>query len=234
MQFRTALAVFAHPDDGEFGFAGTIAKWAKEGTEVHYVCITDGSAGSNERGVTREELRPIREREQRAACEVLGVRECHFLGFVDGQLELDMNLRRAVTRVVRDIRPDVIVGTDPSRLWNRDRTYINHLDHRIAGEVVLTTAMPDAPSRPQFPELLEEGFEPFEVPAVWFSAEDGDTVVDISDTIDAKIRALGCHESQLGAYPDWQELIRRMGKERGAPAGVEYAECFKTFNLKNE
>src|SRR5947199_10483780 len=138
MRFERALAVFAHPDDGEFGFAGTVAKLAREGTEVHYVCITDGSAGSNEPGVTREQLRPIREREQRAAAEVLGVRECHFLGFVDGTLELDTELRRAMTRVVRAIRPDLMMGPDPSRLWNRDRTYINHRDHRMAGEAVLT------------------------------------------------------------------------------------------------
>jgi LmbE family N-acetylglucosaminyl deacetylase len=234
MQFRTALAVFAHPDDGEFGFAGTVAKWVSEGTEVHYACITDGSAGSNDPGVTREQLRPVREREQRAAAEVLGVAGCHFLGFVDGELELDMDLRRAMSRVVRAVRPDVILGPDPSRMWSRDRTYINHRDHRVAGEAVLTVAMPDAPSRPQFPELLDEGLEPFEVPAVWLASEEGETVVDITGTMEVKIRALGCHESQLGAYPEWEDLLRRMAKQRGASAGVEYAECFTTFSLKSD
>ena len=112
MRFERALAVFAHPDDGEFGFAGTVAKLVREGTEVHYVCITDGSAGSNEPGVTREQLRPIRAREQLAACEVLGVKECHFLGFVDGELELTMELRRAMTRITRTVRPDLIIGPD--------------------------------------------------------------------------------------------------------------------------
>src|SRR5207253_6913352 len=113
--------VFAHPDDGEFGFAGTVAKWTREGTKVHYVCVTDGSAGSNEPGVTREQLRPIREREQRAAADVLDVTEVHFLGFVDGELELNLELREAMARVVRRVRPDVIVGPDPPRMWNRDR-----------------------------------------------------------------------------------------------------------------
>jgi len=234
VQFAKALAVFAHPDDGEFGFAGTVAKWAGEGTEVHYACITDGSAGSNEPGVTREELRPIRKREQLAACDVLGVAECHFLGFVDGELELSMDLRRAMTRVVRAVRPDVIVGPDPSRMWNRDRTYINHRDHRVAGEAVLTVAMPDAPSRPQFPELLGEGLEPFEVPAVWLASEEGATLVDISTTIEKKLQALGCHESQLGEFPDWQDMIRRMAKERGAVVGMEYAESFRTFVLRGD
>ena len=234
MRFERALAVFAHPDDGEFGFAGTVAKLVREGTEMHYVCITDGSAGSNEPGVTRDQLRPIREREQRAAAEVLGVTKCHFLGFLDGTLELNMDLRKAMTRVVRGVRPDLIIGPDPSRLWNGERTYINHRDHRIAGEAVLTVVMPDAPSRPQFPELLDEGLEPFEVPAVWLSAEKGETVVDITDTIDFKLRALGCHESQLGAFPDWEDMIRGIAKERGAGAGVEYAERFTTFTLRED
>jgi len=234
MRFERALAVFAHPDDGEFGFAGTVAKLVGEGTEMHYVCITDGSAGSNEPGVTREQLRPVREREQRAAAEVLGVAEVHFLGFVDGTLELDMALRKAMARVVRAVRPDVIIGPDPERMWNRDRTYINHRDHRVAGEAVLTVVMPDAPSRPQFPELLDEGLEPFEVSNIWLAAEEGDTVIDISETMDLKIRALGCHESQLGAFPEWEDMIRRFAKERGASAGIAYAECFKTFALRGE
>jgi LmbE family N-acetylglucosaminyl deacetylase len=234
VQFSRALAVFAHPDDGEFGFAGTVAKWASEGTEVQYVCVTDGSAGSNTPGVTREELRPIRKREQLAACDVLGVRECHFLGFVDGELELTMDLRRAMTRVVRSVRPDVILGPDPSRLWNRDRTYINHRDHRVVGEAVLTVVMPDAPSRPQFPELLEEGLEPFEVPNVWLASEEGDTLVDISETIETKLDALGCHESQLAEFGDWREEVRRMAKERGAPDGMGHAERFRTFVLRDD
>jgi LmbE family N-acetylglucosaminyl deacetylase len=233
VRFRTALAVFAHPDDGEFGFAGTVAKLVREGVDVTYVCATDGSAGSNEPGVTREELRPIRKREQLAACEVLGVKECRFLGFVDGELELNMDLRRALAREVRRVRPDVILGPDPSRLWNRTRDYINHRDHRVIGEAVLTAAMPDAPTRLQFPELLDEGFEPFEVPAVWLTAEDGDTFIDITETIETKVQALGRHESQLGAFPDWEEMIRRRAKEYGAAAGMEYAECFKTFVLKD-
>src|SRR5438067_263933 len=152
MRFERALAVFAHPDDAEFGYGGTVAKLAREGTEVHYACVTDGSAGSNEPGVTREEMRPIRTREQLAACKVLGV--------VAGELELTMDVRRSVTREIRRVRPDLILGPDPSRLWNRARDYINHRDHRVTGEAVLTAVMPDAPTRVQFPELLDEGIEP--------------------------------------------------------------------------
>src|SRR5262245_23164427 len=115
------MVVFAHPDDGEFGSAGTVAAWAQAGTEVTYVCVTDGSAGSNEPGATREGLRDVREVEQRAACDVLGVKECVFLGFVDGMVEVTMDLRRAICREVRRVRPDVLVAPDPVRFWDEGR-----------------------------------------------------------------------------------------------------------------
>ena len=231
-RFSKALAFFAHPDDGEFGFGGTVAKLAAEGTDVQYVCVTDGSAGSNEPGATREELRPIRKREQLAACETLGVADCTFLGFVDGEIELTFHLRRAITREVRRHRPDVILGPDPTRLWSRSRDYINHRDHVVVGEAVLCAVMPDAPTRLQFPELLEEGLEPFEPPLLWLAAEDGDTYMDITATIDTKVEALGRHESQVKLMPGWDEFLRRRAKEIGAAAGMEYAEAFKVFTLK--
>jgi len=232
MSFGRALVVFAHPDDAEFGFGGSVARWAGEGTEVHYLCVTDGSAGSNEPGTSREAMRPVRRREQQAACEVLGVTSCTFLDFVDGELELTLDLRRAVTKEVRRIRPDVLVGSDPSRLWNRSRDYVNHPDHKVVGEAVLCAVMPDSPTRVQFPELLDEGFEPFEVPALWLSAEDADTYVDITETLDLKLEALACHESQVRDlhYKDW---VTRRAAELGAAAGMEYAEGFRTFDFSD-
>ena len=156
MTFSSALVLFAHPDDAEFMCGGTIAAWTREGCEVHYVVITDGSAGNNEPGATREQMRPIREREQRAAAEVLGVKSVTFLGEVDGMLEVTLDTRRKVTREVRRLRPEVIVAPDPSRLWSGNR-YINHSDHRAAGMLALSSVMPDAPSRPMFQELEQEG-----------------------------------------------------------------------------
>src|SRR5919201_4176514 len=230
MSFGRALVVFAHPDDAEFGFGGTVARWAREGTEVHYLCITDGSAGSNEPGTSREQMRPVRKREQEAACEVLGVASCTYLDFVDGELEPTLEVRRAVTRQVRRIRPDVLVGQDPSRLWNRSRDYVNHPDHKAAGLAVLSSVMPDAPTRVQFPELLDEGLEPFEVPALWLGAEDADTYVDITDTLDLKLKALACHESQVRTLP-YEEWVTRRAAEIGAAAGMQYAEGFRTFDF---
>src|SRR5437867_10141721 len=217
--FASALVLFAHPDDAEFMCGGTAARWARDGCDVHYVVITDGSAGSNEPGVTREELRPVREREQRAAAAVLGVKSVTFLGEVGGMLAVTLDTRRKVCREVRRLRPEVLVAPDPSRLWFGSG-YINHWDHKQAGLLALTAVMPDAPSRPMFPELLDEGFEPFEVPNLWLSADEPDTYVDISATFDTKLAALAEHVSQHteGAEP-W---IRKFAEENGAASGQGY------------
>ena len=226
---------FAHPDDAEFGTAGTTAKWVQAGTEVTYVCVTDGSAGSNEPGATREELRRIRREEQLAACQALGVKDCVFLGWLDGEVEVTLELRKALTREVRRVRPDVLVAPDPIRFWDEERSYINHPDHRNVGIACMAVVNPDSPTRPQFPELLDEGFEPFEIPNLWIPAYEGeaDTFVDISDTMDLKIEALRRHESQIRGMPidDW---LRKRAKERGAVRGMEYAESFRTFDFSRE
>ena len=226
MGFASALVIFAHPDDAEFMCGGTVAAWAKEGTEVHYCVVTDGSAGSNDPGITREQMIPIREREQRAAAEILGVASVIFLGFRDGELEVNLETRRAVAAAVRRIRPEVIVAPDPSRLWSGNG-YINHWDHKQVGTLALCAVMPDAPSRPQFSELLEEGLEPFEVPNLWLAAEEPDTYVDVTKTIDQKLEALFAHESQ--GVEDAEEWVRERARELGKQGGMEYAEAFRAF-----
>lgn len=231
MRFTSALVVFAHPDDAEYMCGGTVAAWARAGTEVHYCVCTDGSAGSNESGTRREEVAVVREREQRAAAEVLGVASLTFLGFRDGELEVNLETRRAVARVVRGIRPDVIVAPDPTRLWS-GAGYINHWDHKQAGTLALCAVMPDAPTRLQFSELLDEGLEPFEVPNLWLAAEQPDTYIDITKTIDVKIAALAEHRSQQGeASAPW---VRERARQLGEQGGVEYAEAFKTFSFRDE
>jgi LmbE family N-acetylglucosaminyl deacetylase len=229
--FSSALVIFAHPDDAEFMCGGTVAAWAREGTEVHYCVVTDGSAGSNEPGVTREQMIPLREREQRAAAEILGVAGVTFLGFVDGEREVTLETRRAVTRVVRRVRPEVILAPDPSRLWS-GRGYVNHWDHKQAGTLALCAVMPDAPSRPQFPELLDEGLEPFEIPNLWLSAEEPDTYVDITKTMDQKLDALRAHVSQ--GVEDAEVWVRERARELGGQAGVEYAEGFRAFTFTED
>jgi LmbE family N-acetylglucosaminyl deacetylase len=231
MAFESALVVFAHPDDAEFMCGGTVARWAKEGTAVHYCVVTDGSAGSNEPGLTREQIAAPRRGEQEAAAEVLGVQSISWLGFVDGELEVNLETRRAVTGVVRTIRPEVLLAPDPSQLWFSN-SYINHSDHVAAGRLALCAVMPDAPTRPQFPELLDRGLEPYEIPTLWLSSEDGDTCVDVTDTIDLKIGAIAKHVSQH--LDDAEKWIRKRAGEYGQRIGVEYAEAFRTFDLADE
>jgi LmbE family N-acetylglucosaminyl deacetylase len=235
MEFHRAVVVFAHPDDAEFGSAGTVASWTTAGTEVVYVSVTDGSAGSNEPGVTREELREVRRTEQEAACEVLGVKECVFLDVIDGTVEPTLELRRDITRVVRRARPDVLVAPDPMRYWDQERTYVNHPDHRAVGQACMAVVNPDSSTRPQFPELLDEGLEPFEIRHLWIPAYEGDadTFVDITDTIEAKIQALRCHKSQIMDWPvdDW---VRERARKRGEGRGMQFAESFRTFRLRDE
>jgi LmbE family N-acetylglucosaminyl deacetylase len=235
VEFSRGMVVFAHPDDGEFGSAGTVARWTGEGTKVAYVCVTDGSAGSNEPGVVRAELAKIREEEQRAAGEVLGVTDVTFLGVLDGHVEVTLDLRRAITREVRRFRPDVLIAPDPQRYWDDTRSYINHSDHRAVGQACMAVVNPDSSTRPMFPELLDEGLEPFEIRFLWIPAYEGDadTFVDITDTIERKIEALRCHKSQIHDWPV-DEWIRKRAKERGADQGLEYAESFRTFRLREE
>jgi LmbE family N-acetylglucosaminyl deacetylase len=211
---------------------GTVARWARRGCEVHYVVITDGSAGSNEPGVSREQMREIREREQRAAAGVLGVRSVTMLGEVDGMLEVTVDTRRKVCREVRRLRPEVVVAPDPSRLWAAN--YVNHWDHKQAGLLALTAVMPDAPTRPMFPELLEEGLEPFEVPNLWLGSNEPDVFVDISETMDTKLAALAEHASQGTA--EAEPWVRKRAEELAAQSEQDfaYAEGFKALRFVDD
>ncbi|MEX0983423.1 MAG: PIG-L deacetylase family protein [Actinomycetota bacterium] len=233
-RFASALVLFAHPDDAEFACGGTVATWAEQGCEVHYAVLTDGSAGSNEPGAVREEVARVRESEQREAARILGVQSITFLGEIDGHLEVTLDTRRMVCRLVRRFRPEVLVFPDPSRLWSGEGS-INHWDHKQAGILGLTVVMPDAPSRPMFPDLLAEGYEPYEVPNVYLMGTDEpDTFVDISDTFDRKVQALAAHASQgTERLVPW---IRERAEKAAAQAGdgVRYAEAFKAFRLVDD
>ena len=224
---------FAHPDDAEFLCGGTVALWAKRGVEVTYVCATDGSAGWNEPGLTRDEIAARREEEMREVAALLGVHEVRFLGYPDGALEASLDLRRSLTREVRRARPEVLVSFDPSELWS-GRSYINHPDHRAVGEAVLAVAACDAPTRPQFPELLDEGLEPFKLRRVWLASDEGEHVVDVGETIDLKIQALLAHRSQMenmGAF-DADARVREWAGKLADGTPHEYAERFRAFEIE--
>ena len=157
---KVVLGIAAHPDDLDFGAAGTMARFVADGAEVHYLIITDGSKGSEDAAITPAELTKIRETEQHAAVKVIGGKSVTFLGYPDGELELTMQLKRDVVKVIRSVKPDVVVTMDPSMLYSADRGFINHPDHRAAGQAALDAVFPLARDHMAFPELFAEGYVP--------------------------------------------------------------------------
>ena len=225
-----AMFIFAHPDDIEFGSAGTAAKWARHGCEVRYIVLTDGNIGSHEAGMTQEKLAEIRRREQTAAAETAGA-TCIYMGEPDGRLQPTLELRKKLVRLIRRFKPNVVVCGDPNFYYSE--WYINHPDHRNAGQVAMEAVFPSADSPLIFPELLDEGLEPHKVNYVYisFGRRDANTYVDISDTVHLKIKALRCHESQL---KDWdpEERVREWTSETGQKVGYKHAEAFFKITLK--
>lgn len=204
----SAMVVVAHPDDAEFIVAGTVAKWAREGCEVTYVVITKGDKGSDDPAMTSSRLTEIREAEQRAAGAILGVRNYEFMGYPDGYLQHTLELRRDVARLIRKYRPHVIMSFDPTNRFFSDN-YVNHPDHRVAGDVTLDATFPTARDRLTFPELLLDGYEPWKVRQVWLSGSDKPNVwVDIAGTIELKKKAMMAHPSQTWARTSCRSWTR--------------------------
>jgi LmbE family N-acetylglucosaminyl deacetylase len=227
---KRVLVIAAHPDDIDFGTAGSVARWISEGAQISYCVVTDGSAGSNEPDVDLEALAVARHAEQRAAAAVVGVQDVRFLGYKDCTLQPSMDLRRDLTRIIRELQPDRVVCQDPTTVFVND-SYINHPDHRAAGEAAIYAVFPSAETRPAFPELLAEGYEPFHVTELYLNLTlQPDTYIDISETIEKKLDALRCHASQIDDEAlDW---IRQRNAETGQQAGYGYAEAFRVMRFE--
>jgi LmbE family N-acetylglucosaminyl deacetylase len=231
------LVIVAHPDDIEFGMAGTVAVWTDAGAQVTYCLITDGAAGSNEKDVDFKKLAARRKEEQIAAAKVVGVTDVRFLDYADGVLQPTMELRRDLTRVIRQVRPDRVVITDPSMIYvSQDdgrNAYINHPDHRAGAEAALYAVFPSAETRPIFRELLDEGLEPHHVNEVYFQfTEKPNVAVDITAVHDRKIESLLNHRSQIGE--EAAEFVSKFDAEAGKEVGVEFAETFRALYFYNE
>lgn len=200
------LTVVAHPDDIDFGTAGTMARLVDAGSQVTYCLLTSGEAGMPE-DLPRREVAAIREREQCAAAGVIGVQNVIFAGLADGRLVADLALRRDISRAIRQVRPDVIITQSPERRWNS--VYGSHPDHLAAGEATMAAVYPDARNPHSHPELLAEGLEPHTVPEVWVSGlEPEDVFIDITDVFDRKCAALGAHQSQVSERHKVEKLLR--------------------------
>ena len=186
------MVVTLHPDDAEYGVAGTVARWTREGKQVIYVVCTNGDKGTGDMEMKPEQLAKIREQEQRAAAELLGVREVIFLRNPDQGLEDTPEFRKQIVRMIRLYRPQIVVTADPYR------RYVWHRDHRITGQVTLDAVFPYARDHLAYPDLLEEGLQPHKVHEMLFWASDEINYrSDITDTYDLKIAALRCHKSQM-------------------------------------
>jgi LmbE family N-acetylglucosaminyl deacetylase len=228
----SALVVAAHPDDIEFGCAGTVARWVQEGARVTYALLTNGAAGSSDPAMTRARLAELREAEQRAAAKVVGVEQVEFLGHEDGLLEPSLDVRKEVVQLIRRVRPEVVVTTDPTTRYFADR-YINHPDHRAAGEVTLDAVIPGSDTRLAYPELLEDGLEPVKLKGVLLMMSmEPNLVVDIGDFIDTKLESLRCHTSQLGDTPeDDTGFVYGMAEFSAAKEPFRYGEPFRVFRF---
>jgi LmbE family N-acetylglucosaminyl deacetylase len=226
------LIVTAHPDDVDFGCAGSIARWTANGIDVTYCIVTDGDAGGFDPAVPRSEIPRIRREEQTAAAKVVGVDDVRFLGYRDGELTVTHDLRRDISRVIRQVKPRRMVIQSPERNWARIQA--SHPDHLAAGEAALQAIYPDARNPFAHTSLLrDEGLDAWTVEEVWITA--GPTPnhhVDVTDTVDLKLAALRAHESQTAHMEDLDGLIRgwlTMNAERvGLPAG-RLAEVFQVI-----
>ncbi len=225
------LVVLAHPDDPEFFCGGTVARWTAEGREVVYCLLTRGDKGADDERVDPEALARQREQEQRAAAAVLGVREVLFLDFEDGYLVPDLDLRRAITRVIRQVRPATVVTCDPTNVYGN---YINHPDHRAAGQATLDALWPATRSALYFPELLDEGLEPHKVHEVYVAgAVRPNLTVDVSAFMEQKLAALAEHKSQIRDMEGVRErLMARMRDPESPPEAPRYVERFARIELR--
>ncbi|MCX5910262.1 MAG: PIG-L family deacetylase [Deltaproteobacteria bacterium] len=223
--FQRAMIIFAHPDDAEVQCAGTIALWTREGKKVVYVVLTKGDKGTQNPDMDGDTLFKIRKEEQMRAAEELEVEKVIFVGHRDGELEVTMERRGALTRILREHQPEVLVTHDP---WMR---YQLHPDHRASGTLALD-AMISARDRLYFPEQIGQGLQPCRVRrALLFASDQPDFYVDITSTIDRKLKALGLHESQVGQWGNWKDRIRQRAEAAGESQGVKYAEAFKKLIL---
>ena len=227
-----ALVIFSHPDDAEFSAAAAIAALTRRGVEVNYVVTTDGGKGTEDPSVTPEQLATTRVAEQRAAADVLGVKEIVHLGYPDGYLTPSLDLRRDIVRQIRRFRPELVIAQN----WQRrddGNPFIAHPDHLATGEATLAAVYPAARDRLNFPELArDERLEPWKVRQVLVSGVERPNLwIDVADTFDLGLQAIQCHVSQ---FDDWAEVEARF-RERigqvGKPVGLEMAQAFLSIDL---
>lgn len=232
LQPKVVLGVAAHPDDLDVIAGGTIAKFAAQGAEVHYLILTDGGKGSDDPTATSAELTQLRHAEQQAGLEIVGGKSITFLDYPDGELEVTMQLKKQIVKSIRSVKPDVVITMDPTVVYSADNGRINHPDHRAAGQATLDAVFPLARDRLTFPELEQAGYLPHKTATILLSnANESNFFVDISQTIETKLNAIKAHPSQFGEEPNL-EWVYAMAREQGEKNGTELAESFVRIDIK--
>jgi LmbE family N-acetylglucosaminyl deacetylase len=225
------LVAAAHPDDIEFGAAGTIARWVDEGAEVRYLLFTRGDKGSDDPTTDPAQLAALREREQRQAAAELRVAGVDFLDEPDGQVEPSLRLRERATYAIRRFRPEVVMTHDPTVLFVNNE-WVNHPDHRAVGQVMVDAVFPTARDPLNFAEHARDGLSAWKVAELFlWSTNEANQLVDIASTLDAKLRALAWHASQFTDYPEIERWTRRRAEELGERTGYHAAEGFRRVML---
>lgn len=224
------LVVVAHPDDVDYGSAGTVAKWVGQGTQVAYCIVTNGDAGGFEHGIPRSEIPAIRQEEQRKAADLVGVNELVFLGYRDGEVTVNIGLRKDISRQIRRFKPDRILCQSPER--NYDRIFASHPDHLAAGEATLCATYPDARNPFAFPELILEQLEAHTVTDVVLQASPTpNCYVDITDFLDIKINAILAHKSQLPNPEKVSPMVSNWVRESARFVGLSEERSVELYQL---
>lgn len=227
---KIVLAVFAHPDDMDFSSAGTIAKWAKKGAEITYLVCTDGSKGSDDAKATSRKVSAIRRKEQLKAAKILGVSDVIFLNHRDGELVVTLKLKEEISKVIRKKKPDLVIALDPMFLYSTKRGFVNHPDHRAAGQAAVDAVFPLARDRLNFPHHEKAGLAPHTTKFLLLvSIDDPEHFEDVSSVFERKIQALRAHKSQTS--PRLEKRIRDRARMAGKKIRARYAEGFKLIKL---
>ncbi len=227
---QRVLVVIPHPDNAEFWCGGTVARWVKDGSQVHFVLCTDGGKGTSDPEISADELGSLREKQQQESGKILGVQEVVLLHHSDGELEDTREFRREIVRQIRRVKPEVVMCPEPYR-----KNLAWHRDHRVTGQVTLDAVFPYARDHLHFEELWrDEGLEPHKTGTVLFwGTEQADTFLDINDTVGAKTKALLCHQSQMSrSHEELEQFVRECAEAAGADQGYRYAESFRKINFR--
>jgi LmbE family N-acetylglucosaminyl deacetylase len=225
---KVALAIGAHPDDTDFGCAGTAHLWSKAGWDFYYCVVTDGSKGTNDAALTSDQLPKVRQAEQRAAAAELGVKDVFFLeGHVDGELTVNRKLLGDIVRMIRKLKPYAVFTHEPQQIFHNN-AFVNHNDHRATGMTTVDAIYPTARDRLNFPEHLDEGLEVHNVKDIFIWGNDHPNFAsDITDAVEIKIQALLRHTSQFGGGEEFLNFVRARWKDEDG----RYYERFRRVTM---